>query len=317
MGSYQFFDLKPQTADARQEVLAGLRAEEKYVSPKFFYDEQGSLLFEQITQLPEYYLTRTEMRLFDDYASDIADAIGHGGCIVEYGSGSNRKIRKLLQNVEPDAYAPVDISTDHLQANARALHRDHPGLNVYAVCADYSQPLELPRALAGYDKTAFFPGSSIGNFEPTAAETFLGNVRTTLGKHGSMLVGVDRKKDSRVLEAAYNDNQGVTAAFNKNLLTHINDELNADFDVAAFEHRAEYDPDDGCIRMYLISQRDQRVRVGDAEFEFAQGERLHTESSYKYDPAQFSELSARAGFRMREMWSDANELFAVFLLQRE
>lgn len=299
----------------RDEVLEGLRRSPKELSPKFFYDEAGSLLFERITELPEYYLTRTEMALFDEHLDDIAGAIGTGVCLVEYGAGSNQKIRKLLERAQPAAYVPVDISGDHLESQARALHGDYPWLDVFPTCADFTAPFPLPEPVAGMPHVGFFPGSSIGNFEPAAAEAFLRNVHTTLGAGGRLLVGIDRKKDPPVVEAAYNDSQGVTAAFNLNVLRHINERLGADFDLAAFTHEARYDAGLGCIQMFLRSTRAQTVYIDGEAVQFAAGEAVHTENSFKYHPEEFAALAGRGDFAVESWWTDPAGRFALFLLR--
>ena len=314
-GRFEYFDLKPPAADMRAEVLAGLAARPRSLSPKYFYDETGSRLFEQITELPEYYLTRTEMALFDAHLDDLAAALGSGRCVVEYGSGSSVKIRKLLEGIRPSAYVPVDISGEHLLAQARALHADFPWLDVYPTCVDFTAPFALPAPVAGMPTVGFFPGSSIGNFEPAAAEAFLGNVHETLGRDGRLLIGVDRKKPAAILEAAYNDARGVTADFNRNVLAHINDRLGADFDLAAFAHRAHYAADPGCVQMFLESLVDQTVHIGDVAIEFRAGERIHTENSFKYHPDEFAALARRSGFDTETWWSDESERFALYLLQ--
>jgi dimethylhistidine N-methyltransferase len=312
--AYQFFDMKPVVSDMREEVLRGLKQPQKQLSPKYFYDTAGSELFEAITELPEYYLTRTELALFDAHGADMARRLGDGGCLIEYGSGSNVKIRKLLKHLRPAAYVPVDISGEHLEANARDLRRDFPNLRVYPTCADFTAPLELPPPVADLPRAGFFPGSSIGNFTPEAARRFLRNCAHTLGAGGRLLIGVDRKKSVAVLEAAYNDAQGVTARFNLNLLEHLNDVVDADFDLDAFRHQAVYDTEAGCIRMFLVSARAQSVRVAGEIIEFAEGERLHTENSYKYTPEEFAALSREAGLAVDALWTDAQERFAVFAL---
>ena len=314
-----FHDHHPTPADLRAEVLSGLGANPKRLSPKFFYDQRGSRLFDAITQLPEYYPTRTEIALLAEWGDDIAEYLGRGQVLVELGSGSSIKIRTLLEALAPAVYVPVDISREHLLASAESLSRHFPGLCIEAVCADYSGPFELPLDPRWGRPAAFFPGSSIGNFEPAAAVRLLGRVARVLGPGGRLLIGVDLKKDRAVLEAAYNDRQGVTAAFNLNLLARINRELGADFDADAFEHRAWLDttPDpqlpDGPwrIEMHLVSRRDQRVRVDGHRFDFAEGESIHTESSYKYDIAGFGRLAALAGFETERVWTDAERRFSV------
>ena len=314
-GRFEFFDLKPKTADMREEVLAGLISRPKYLPPKYFYDERGSKLFERITDLPEYYLTRTEMALFDVYLGDICGALGEGVCLVEYGSGSTRKVRKLLARLRPAAYVPVDISGAHLEAEARRLHTDYPWLHVFPTCADFTLPFELPEPARDLPRVGFFPGSSIGNFDAEGAARFLANVGQNLGEGGRLLVGVDRKKPTAVLEAAYNDGQGITAEFNLNVLRHINERLNADFDLTTFTHKARYQPELGCVQMFLTSMVAQTVHVGGVSVPFAAGESIHTENSFKYHPAEFTALSQRAGFTTEAWWTDEGERFALFLLR--
>ncbi|MEM6707516.1 MAG: L-histidine N(alpha)-methyltransferase [Pseudomonadota bacterium] len=312
---YQFYDRKPERGSMRDEVLDGLRSEPKALSPKYFYDAEGSALFEAITELPEYYLTRTELSLFDSQAASIAAAVDEGGCIVEYGSGSNLKIRKLLETTRPAAYVPVDISSEHLQDNARELQRDFPMLAVYPVCADITRPFALPEEVAWLTKIGFFPGSSIGNFDPPGAVQLLETIRSTLGPAQYLLLGVDRKKDPAVLERAYDDAAGVTARFNLNVLRHVNERLDADFQLDQFRHVAQYNADIGAVQMFLESTVAQRVRIGDATIEFARGERVHTENSFKYEPEEFETLAAQAGYASRALWTDPAEYYALFLLQ--
>ncbi len=298
-----------------EEVLQGLGSEPKFISPKYFYDARGSALFEEITELDEYYLTRTEMGLFDTYLDDMAGSLGEGVCLIEYGSGNSRKIRKLLEAVSPEAYVPVDISNEHLQENARELHADFPALHVYPVCADFSLPVTVPPEVDELTRVGFFPGSSIGNFTPLEARRFLTGVRETVGSGGALLIGVDRKKVVSVLEDAYNDARGVTAAFNLNVLAHINSRLQADFELDGFRHLARYNAEEGCIQMFLESQRDQDVNVAGVTMHFAANERVHTENSYKYDRAEFIELAADAGFTAEAEWTDEQEWFSIFLLR--
>lgn len=314
-GEFRYFDRQPHTADMREEILAGLSERPRRLPPKYFYDETGSQLFEQITRLPEYYLTRTEMAMFDSHLDDIARALGADVCLVEYGSGTSEKIRKLLERLRPAAYVPVDISGEHLRDQARDLHRDFPWLNVYPTCADFTARFALPEPVAALPRVGFFPGSSIGNFDPSGAVTFLGHVHATLGAGGRLLVGVDRKKEAAVLEAAYNDRQGITAAFNLNVLHHINARLGADFDPDAFAHEARYDPDKGCIQMFLRSLTEQTVHVDTTRMTFAAGERIHTENSCKYHPEEFQALARRGGFEVEQWWTDDAEYFALFLLR--
>lgn len=314
-GDFAFYDFKPHATDMADEVLRGLSATPKMLSPKYFYDARGSALFEQITELEEYYPTRTEMGLFDQHLPEIGARLGHDVCVIEYGSGSSKKIRKVLESITPVAYVPVDISGEHLQANARRLYEDFPWIHMYPVCADMTQSFELPPPAAQHRLAGFFPGSSIGNFSKPDARQFLQHVRDTVGTDGALIIGVDRKKDPAVLEAAYNDAQGVTAQFNLNALEHINTALGTDFDTGAFEHRALYNEAKGCIQMFLESTRAQVVTLAGARIDIGAGERIHTENSYKYDPEEFLALAADAGFAQDGHWTDARDWFSLFLLR--
>ena len=312
---YRFFDQLPPPTALLDEVVEGLTEEPKRIAPKFFYDERGSRLFEAITRLPEYYLTRTEMGLFDGCLPDVHDRFGEGGCLVEYGAGSTVKIRRLLEELRPKAYLPVDISRHQLEQSAQALHADYPHLSVYPLCADMTAPFELPEVVAGLDKLGFYPGSSIGNFEPDDAHAFLRQVAATLGVDGRLLIGVDRKKDVGVLEAAYNDTAGVTAEFNLNILHHLNSALATEIDPAGFRHRAHYNPELGCVQMFLECLKNQSSRVDGRIVEFTQGELVHTENSYKYGYQQFTSLAEGGGFKVEASWSDPKDYFTLFLLR--
>ena len=311
----QLHDLEPRLADIREEVRKGLTASPPGLSPRFFYDERGSELFEAITGQPEYYPTRAELEILEARREEIGEVLGRGSLLVEYGSGSSRKIRLLLDELRPLAYMPLDISRDHLLDAARRLAADHPGLRVHAVCADYSEPLTLPWRPDAVPVSAFFPGSSIGNFERSAAASFLRRVHATLGPGGRLLVGVDRRKSAAVLEAAYNDTAGMTAEFNRNVLVHLRRMLGGDVDPADFEHRAFYDEQIGRIEMHLVARRDLSCRLGDLTLELRAGETLHTENSYKYAPEEFVRLAAEAGFARLQEWTDSGELFSVFALE--
>ena len=314
MSVYKFFDLAPVLREMREEVLEGLSAPQKSLSPKFFYDEHGSQLFDEITRLPEYYPTRTETELFETHSEKIASHFTGAVTLLEYGSGSSRKIRALLEGMKPAAYVPLDISGEHLETSAKTLQADYDWLDIYAVCADYSQSIVLPPEIPLNQPMAFFPGSSIGNFAPDRAAEFLGRVRSLVGSGGKLLIGVDRKKDKAVLESAYNDAAGVTAAFNLNVLTHLNRELSGDFDITKFAHRAIYNDQVGSIQMYLESKVAQRVELGGQTIEFAASEEIHTENSYKYHPEEFEALAAQAGWQSELHLTDADDYFSVFLL---
>ena len=309
-----FHDLQPPAADMRAEVLAGLELPDKRIAPKFFYDAEGSRLFDAICNLPEYYPTRTEIDILRRYGSEMSRRLGRDVLLVELGSGSSLKIRILLDALRPAVYMPVDISKEHLLQSADALAAAFPSLQVHAVCADYSSPFRLPVDDLGYTRAAFFPGSSVGNFDPGDAERFLRGVGDLLGDGGRLLIGVDLVKDHQLLEAAYNDAAGVTAAFNLNLLAHINRELDADFDLSGFRHKAFFDPALSRIEMHLISRRDQRVQVAGRTVSLASGESIHTESSYKYSVEGFQALARRAGFEPEQVWTDPAQLFSVHCL---
>ncbi len=311
---FEFFDRKPPRPDMAAEILAGLQEPQKRISPKYFYDAAGSELFNAITRLPEYYLTRTEIGILKDNRAAIGRSVPPGSCLVEYGSGSSLKVRILLEACEPAAYVPVDISKEHLAASARAVWADFPHLGVYPTCADYTRPFELPAPTTNLPLLAFFPGSSIGNFEPADADGFLAGVANAVGPGGGLIVGVDAKKDTGVLARAYNDAAGVTARFNENLLRHVNAAVGANFDPGGFEHRAVYNAEAGRIEMYLDATRDQVVQAGGTEVVFARGEALHTENSYKYAPDEFVAKADAAGFDCRALYTDPDRYFMVLLL---
>lgn len=295
------------------EVKQGLFTDRKSIPPKYFYDARGSELFSQITRLPEYYLTRVETALLRAHAGDIVRLVGKNCQLIEYGSGSSEKIRLLLENLRPSIYVPLDISTDYLVQAASLLARDYPWLEVHALGVDFTGEFSLPFEREGR-RVAFFPGSSIGNFPREEVLPFLRRIRRLVGDDGGLLIGVDLKKDPAVLNAAYNDEQGVTAAFNLNLLHRINREAGADFDVAKFSHRAFYNEKLGCIRMFLRSDVAQTVVIGEEAVEFGKGEMIHTENSHKYSVTEFLEMARGAGFDSHEYWLDEGRLFGVFFL---
>ena len=312
---YQFFDLKPAPPDMTAEVLHGLTKPAKSIPPKYFYDAEGSRLFDVITGLPDYYLTRTEIAILHGNAGSIADRVGRGACLVEYGSGSSTKSRLVIEACRPAAYVPVDISRNHLEQSAKAIFGGYPELAVYPTCADYSAPFELPPPVAALPRLAFFPGSSIGNFEPPAAVDFLRGVTQVVGPGGWLVLGVDTKKDPEVLDRAYTDAGGVTERFNKNLLRNVNNAVGSDFDPSGFRHLAVYNEQAGRIEMYLVSDRNQRVHVAGTEIRFAKGERLHTENSYKYGPEEFTGLADESGFDSIDVLCDDRAYFMVLLLR--
>jgi L-histidine Nalpha-methyltransferase len=312
-----FHDLAPAEESFRSAVLWGLSRRSKSLPCRFLYDERGSELFEEICQLPEYYLTRTEMAILEDNAGEIADLAGRHAQLIEFGSGASRKVRLLLDALkDPGAYVAIDISREQLRAAASGVAAEFPDVPVVAVCADYLQPLRLPALPARGEgrRLGFFPGSTIGNFTPEEAIDFLAGCRQVLGRAGAMLVGVDLKKDPALLDAAYNDSKGVTAQFNLNLLERINRELGADFDLDRFEHDAFYNERAGRIEIYIKSLADQIVTVAGRTIRFSAGERIHTEDSCKYTVAEFQRLATRSGFRPLRHWTDADQMFSIHLL---
>lgn len=312
----RFIDLKPKLESFREAVLAGLSASPKALEPKFFYDETGSRLFEQICALPEYYPTRTEMAILDAHADTMHEVMGEQVLLVEFGSGSSRKIRCLLDHLQVSGYVAIDISREQLLEACGKLAELYPSLAITAVCADYSQPIHWEESpdIPVRPKVAFFPGSTIGNFTPNEALAFLDNVRGFVGSGGGLLIGVDMKKDKQKLEAAYNDRAGITAAFNLNLLHRINRELDGDFDVSQFRHHAFYNEALGRVEMHLLSRCRQQVTVSDRVIGFGEGETIHTENSYKYSRDEFCALAERAGFRTLQTWQDEQGLFGVYYL---
>ena len=295
------------------DVIAGLSASPRSLPSKYFYDREGSRLFDEITRLDEYYLTRTETAIMRANIDDICAALGEEVVLIEYGSGTSTKTRLLLDHIpRGSTYIPIDISGAHLKEAADELAIDYPHVRVMPVHADYSSPVDLP-AVEGR-RVVYFPGSTIGNFDPAGAAAFLRRIHQRVGDDGGALIGVDLRKDLDVLLPAYNDREGVTARFNLNLLVRLNRELEADFDVRAFEHRAIYNETDGRIEMHLVSKVSQTVRVGSHAFDFSAGESVHTENSYKYEIGQFTNLARQAGFWVERTWTDVQSWFAIFLL---
>lgn len=308
---FQFSDFHPQPADFFQEVISGLQAQPRFIPPKFFYDQNGSRLFDEICRLPEYYPTRVESQILCENAATIASSIGHDCLLIEPGSGSSEKIRILLSDLRPKAYMPMDISKEHLIAAANRLVMEYPWLNVHAACIDFTGNLTLPECPQSQRKVVFFPGSSIGNFEPRDAVKFMTRLANLVGVGGGLLIGVDLKKRESILNAAYNDQKGVTADFNLNLLTRINRELNADCCLENFEHYAVFNRQQGRVEMHLISKVEQVITVDDHEFSFSPGQSVHTENSYKYHIQEFQALAYQAGFEPVDVWIDRDELFSV------
>ncbi|QXD14621.1 L-histidine N(alpha)-methyltransferase [Rhodocaloribacter litoris] len=306
-------DTRPRPADTRAEVLDGLRRPQKTLPSKYFYDERGSRLFDEITRLPEYYLTRTELDIMTRYVAEMAACLGPRCLLVEYGSGSSLKTRILLDHL-PDvaAYVPVDISRAHLEAAAARLAEEYPGLRILPVCADYTASFELPDPGVPFRRVAvYFPGSTIGNFTPEEARAFLERIAGVAGPGGGLLIGVDLRKDPAVIEPAYNDARGVTAAFNRNILVHLNRLLGAGFDPEAFAHHAFFNEAESRVEMHLVSLKDQCVRLDGEAIPIRRGETILTEYSYKYTPEAFATLAESAGFRVERVWTDEARYFSV------
>jgi dimethylhistidine N-methyltransferase len=303
-------------SDFGRELFEGLSRSPRSISPKFFYDVAGSQLFDRICDLPEYYPTRTEIRILTECAPEIAAQIGPNADVVEFGAGSLTKVRLLLDALHaPRRYVPIDISGEHLEAAAQRLRADYPRIAVQPVVADYTMPLVLPSLGEGLgQRVGFFPGSTLGNFSPEEALAFL-QLAQRLLRGGGLLLGVDLVKDPARLHAAYNDAQGVTAAFNLNLLRRANRELGTDFDLEGFTHAAFYNAPLRRIEMHLVSRRAQSVRLDGQRFDFEEGETIHTENSYKFTAPGLHALAVKAGLRPTAVWTDPERLFSVHWLQ--
>jgi dimethylhistidine N-methyltransferase len=305
----------PAESGFAQDILSGLASRPKRIPPKYFYDEAGSQLFEEITQLPEYYLTRTELAILQDNAAAIAELIPDNAALIEFGSGSTRKARIVLDAAENvAAYVPIDISREMLLQEAAELRRDYPRLAVLPVEADVTKPFRLPRTVNGQPRVGFFPGSTIGNFEPHDGAAFLRHAGKMLGRGSILIIGLDLVKDAAILNAAYDDAAGVTAKFNLNLLTRINRELGGNFDLATFCHQAFYNVERRRVEMHLASCKRQKVRVAGRSFDFRAGETIHTENSYKYTLESFAAMARGAGWMPVAAWSDAKRYFSVQVL---
>ena len=306
-------NFEPDFDKFRSEVLKGLRKPQKELPCKYFYDERGSYLFDRICALDEYYIPHTEKAIMDTYIEQIVEALGPSILLIEYGSGNSAKTRILLDHLpELAGYVPIDISRNQLSLAADELASGYAGLEVLPVCADYTGGFELPTPKRPYErKVVYFPGSTIGNFDPISARRFLEHIAEVCGPGGGLLIGVDLKKDPGVLHRAYNDRHGVTAAFNLNLLERINRELNGDFEPGSFEHYAFYNPKEGRVEMHLVSQREQSVHLDNVTIPFARGESIWTESSYKFTLSEFQEMSADVGLEVQHIWTDEQQWFSV------
>ena len=308
----------PSRTDALTDgVLEGMRKHPRQLSPVWFYDELGSFLFDSICELPEYYLTRTELQIMRQHAGDMAHQIGPDAAIIELGSGTSTKTRELLNHLDSAAaYVPVDIARDHLLDAASAIARDYSSLRVIPICADFTRPFDLPITVySARRRVVYFPGSTLGNFAQADALALLLRMRHIIGANGAVLIGIDLKKDPRILERAYNDGAGVTAEFNVNALRHLNREVGTDFDLDAFEHLAVWVEDLSRVEMHLVSKRDQVVHVGDEDVQIQKGEHITTEFCHKYTLESFADLAATAGLSVSSVWMDPAKLFSVQLLE--
>lgn len=309
----QIQDSKSERERFRGEVLSGLRKSQKDLPTKYFYDERGSSLYERICTLDEYYIPRIEATIMESHIEEMVELLGSNVFLVEYGCGNCAKTRILLDHMpDPAAYVPIDISREQLARVAKEIAANYPGLEVLPICADYTSEFELPTPKRPSERiVVYFPGSTIGNFDPVPAKNFLKHVAGICGPGGALLIGVDRKKDQDVLHSAYNDREGITAAFNLNLLERINRELNCDFQLEWFQHHAFYNPEAGRIEMHLISLRDQVIHLDNVSIPFTKGESIWTESSYKYNLDEFAGISVAAGFEVERIWTDEQQWFSV------
>ncbi len=318
MNSSSTYETRHVTASQTflSDVQSGLRAPEKNLPSKYFYDKRGSELFDRICELDEYYVTRTELSIMEQFASEMGKQIGPGVMLVEYGSGSSLKTRHLLDALpEPNAYVPVDISGEYLRQAAAELAADYPQIEILPVCADFTSAFKLPASSRPASHIAvYFPGSTIGNLLPKRATNVLRQISSLCGQGGGLLIGVDLKKDVATIEAAYNDARGVTREFNLNLLRRINRELGGDFEISQFRHRAVYNPIKGRVETDLVSRQSQTVTIAGETFEFDEGEAIRTEYSHKYTVQEFAELAASAGFVLHRHWTDGDCNVAVLHL---
>jgi len=296
-----------------QEIVAGLQQDEKMISPKYFYDERGSQLFDQITTLPEYYPTETELGIMRENIAEISTLIGPRASLIEYGSGSSMKTRVLLDHLlEPAVYVPVDISEEHLFASAEGIRAEHPGLEVLPVVADFTKRFELPDPIImPLRNIVYFPGSTIGNFPRAEACELLRVIYHEAGENGAMLIGVDLQKDPEIIERAYNDSAGVTAEFNLNMLRHLNREFGSDFDLDSWQHEAQYNESEGRIEIRLVNEEQQTVNIDGSEIVVERDEGILTEYSHKYTLESFAEMANGAGFSVERVWTDPDKLFSV------
>ena len=314
-----FVDIEPKKQiEFYEAILEGLALPQKTISPKFFYDERGSKIFDKICDTPEYYLTRTEIALLNDIQEELYTLVEPGSAVVEYGCGSSIKIKALLSALpKPSHYIAIDISKTHLISTAKEIASNYNNISVAAICADFMEPINWPEraSFESLKRLAFFPGSTIGNLNPSEACQFLKHVRHLVGDEGSFLIGVDMKKDAEIFNRAYNDKEGHTADFNLNLLHRMKKELDADINISEFSHKAFYNEKLGRVEMHLISNTKQGIKINNLEFSFEKGESIHTECSYKYSVIEFSELAKKSGFSVLKNWSDKRNYFGIYLLK--
>ncbi len=309
---------RPGHQEFLADVLEGLKKPRKQLAPKYFYDERGACLFEAICELDEYYIPETETAILLENVREMADLLGTSVLLIEYGCGNCAKTRILLDHLDrPVGFVPIDMALEQLQRIAAELGHAYPGLDVLPVCADFTRAFDLPgKKLPDGRTIVFFPGSTLGNFDPLSARDFLNRIADICGPEGALLIGVDLRKDPEVLHRAYNDSEGVTAAFNLNLLLRINSELGADFRLDRFKHYAFFSPGESRVEMHLVSLDEQTVHIVGSAIHFARGESIWTESSYKYTLEGFEKLAASAGFQVERVWTDDRQWFSVQYLVR-
>lgn len=317
--NFTFHDYQPEFESLETAVLKGLTQTPKVLHPKFFYDEKGSQIFDQICDQPEYYIPNVERQIFEDNADDIIKSIGKQAVIIEPGAGSSIKIRFFLGRMRgdyaPAMYVPMDISLEHLKASAQKLADEYPQTRIDAICVDHTKPYHLPDDVPEQHRVFFYPGSSLGNFEPKEAIEFLRELHQESGEDGALLIGIDTKKDKAILDAAYNDTAGANAAFNLNLLDRIQQELDTDLNAEGFKHHAFYNEEKGRIEMHLVSEQEQTRHINGTSIAFQKDETIHTENSYKYTVEEFQALAYEAGWRQPKVWQDENGLFSVHFLK--
>jgi len=315
MENVTYSDYKPKTGSFRDAVINGLSSDQKFIPAKYLYNERGSRLFDKICEQPEYYPPSVERRMLAQLKEEIASLTGTGRILLEPGAGNAAKVRLILDALRPAAFVPMDISFDYLKSATRKLVKEYPWLPVHAACVDYTHSLPIPEQVPAGPRLLFFPGSSLGNFDPQEAGDFLAMARDTVREDGMLLIGVDTKKNESLLNAAYNDAAGVTAEFNLNLVHRMRNELDVDCNLDSFEHQAFYNADAGRIEMHLVSKRKQELRINGHRFSLDAGESLHTENSYKYLPEEFISLASSSGFQEIKHWVDSDGLFAIYLFE--